>query len=156
MIQEEELVAAIEDFDGKLGLAVRTDDGRPFVHNADATFEPASIIKLIPFIAAFERLDLEKRITVPKALKAGGWGVLQFLTDGVELSLRDLATLMMIISDNVATDLVLCELSPTDIQETIETLGLSSTRMESGFGTSFQPETFSGKNVTRSPICSGR
>jgi len=137
----------IASFPGEIGLAVRSDDGKEFFHQADAPWEPASVVKLLFLCAAYDTLDLDRRVTITKIEKAAGWGVLQFLKDSPTLSLRDLATLMIVISDNVATDLILSHLPPETVDELIRSRGLVGTSVRGGFRTSFQPLAFSGKNI---------
>jgi hypothetical protein len=64
-----------------------------------------------------------------KAARYGGSGVLNELTDGLRLSLRDAVTLMMELSDNTATNMVLDRLTTDAVNERMESLGLKQTRI---------------------------
>lgn len=80
--------------------------------DADHPVSAASVIKIV-FAVAFARavhagqLDPRARVEVPGELRLGGSGTAGF-ADAPLVSLRDLALLMMTVSDNAATD-VLCE-----------------------------------------------
>src|SRR5262245_8553142 len=78
--------------------------------DADAVMDTMSVIK-IPLLLELLRqaeeglVDLDERIVLDTRHKRFGTGVLQLLDDGLALSLRDAATLMIVQSDNTATDL---------------------------------------------------
>ena len=81
-------------------------------HNPAGIFSSASTIKLPLLIEAFRRFD--KGCAAPEKMLAignhvGGSGVLQALSIE-EMSFRDLLSLMIIVSDNTATNLVIDEL----------------------------------------------
>ncbi|XSS47307.1 serine hydrolase [Propionibacteriaceae bacterium Y2011] len=57
-----------------------------------------------------------------------GSGVCQHLDPGLSLTLGDLATLMIMVSDNWATDLVIAQIGKTAVADTARRLGLDSTR----------------------------
>src|ERR1700744_5956602 len=77
---------------------------------ADTPGSAASVIKIV-FAVAFARavadgrLDPRERVEVPAELRLGGSGTAGF-ADPPLVSLRDLARLMMTVSDNAATDLI--------------------------------------------------
>ncbi|HXM33965.1 MAG TPA: serine hydrolase, partial [Pyrinomonadaceae bacterium] len=59
----------------------------------------------------------------------GGSGVLPELADGLRLTLRDSVNLMMVISDNTATNLVLDYLSTDAVNARMDTLGFKQIRI---------------------------
>ncbi|MEF2526915.1 MULTISPECIES: serine hydrolase [Streptomyces] len=103
------------------------DTGAEFAHAADTPVVLASVFK-IPIALEYARqaasgeLDPARRHTVTAAYRAGGSG-----TDGcahdVEMSARDLAFMMMTISDNAATDLLLDIVGPDRVRTTLDGLG---------------------------------
>ncbi len=103
------------------------DTGAEFGHGADAQVVLASVFK-IPIALEYARqvaageLDPARRHTVTSAHRAGGSS-----TDGcahdVEMSARDLAFMMMTISDNAATDLLLDIVGPDRVRATLDELG---------------------------------
>jgi Beta-lactamase enzyme family len=94
------------------------------------------LIKL-PILAAFwetveaGRLDPRERVTVSaEALRVEGTGVLKALAPGLQPTWSDLATLMITVSDNVATNLIIDRLGMGPIQSWIDKAGLGETRIE--------------------------
>ena len=86
-----------------------TGAGLEIAFNADAMMDTMSVIK-IPLLVTLYRqaeagqLDLGSTRVLETRFKRFGTGVLQYMDDGMVFSLRDAATLMIIESDNTATD----------------------------------------------------
>jgi hypothetical protein len=77
------------------------------------------------------RLDPDKRVSVPaEALRVAGTGVLKALAPGLKPTWSDLAMLMITVSDNVATILIIDRLGTETIQAWIDKAGLAETRLE--------------------------
>lgn len=97
----------------RFGLAARhLDTGEELALNADSVFPTASVIKLAVLVELFRQaengaLPLERPIEVRAGDRMGGSGVLRELAPGLRLTVRDLATLMIIVSDNMATKILL-------------------------------------------------
>jgi beta-lactamase class A len=81
--------------------------------HADTPFASASVIKipvLVAFLCAVERGDLSLDQTVEMDLNTPEWtqeegsGILTHLTSRIALNLRDMALLMITLSDNLATN----------------------------------------------------
>jgi beta-lactamase class A len=98
--------------------------------NADRPFQLASMFKVPVLVAALRRVDtgdlaLGMRYAVQRDHKLIGSGVLSYLDDGLAPTLRDLLTLMIIISDNTATDMVLDVLGgPAAVDAVLQALGI--------------------------------
>ncbi|HUU42538.1 MAG TPA: serine hydrolase, partial [Planctomycetota bacterium] len=148
MNPEETLRRRIDDFDGEIRLMVRTFDGREFRHGADVVTDPASVIKLAYLHEAFHTLDLAERVTIAHDPKASGWGMLRRLTGEVTLCLLDVVTLMIICSDNLATDFVLARLDREAMNDRLKSLGLRHTWAWNGFGSSCEPSRSERENET--------
>ena len=71
-----------------------------------------------------------------------GSGILRYLSKGIKFPILDVATLMMIISDNVATNMLIYFLGIDKINETIQNVGCSDTKLYSLFK-SVENEVFS-------------
>jgi beta-lactamase class A len=120
---------------GIVGLAAtQLATGRHIGHREDELFPTASVIKLPLLVTLYEdaiagRIDLSERVVYRERTKVAGSGVLQYLDDGLDPTLRDLSVLMMSVSDNTATDLLFDRVGKTRIEATMDRLGLSSTRV---------------------------
>lgn len=105
------------------------DSGERFRQRGDESFKAASTIKTL-ILATMARaidagtLDLDARIALPAGRKVGGSGVLNWLTTGIELPLRDYAWLMIAISDNSASNVCIDSVGMAAVQETADVLGL--------------------------------
>ena len=119
---------------GIIGVsATQLATGRHIGYREHELFPTASVIKLPLLVALHEdaisgRIDLAERVTYRTATKVAGSGVLQYLDDGLGPTLRDLAVLMMSVSDNTATDLLFERVGKTRIDAAMDRLGLSSIR----------------------------
>jgi beta-lactamase class A len=132
---DEALARLLAPGTGVVALAARhVESGREWRQRDHVTFPAASLIKL-PILAAFwdaaakGRLDPAARVTVgPDAVTAGS-GVLRTLAPGLRPTWADLATLMIVVSDNVATNLLLDRLGLEPVQAWIDAAGLGDTRL---------------------------
>lgn len=128
--QLEEKVSAFRGIAGVSLLDVAT--GERVQINGDEQFPTASTIK-IHLLAALEqlhferKLDLDERVVITPDLIVPGSGVLTYLDDEVELSWRDVANLMIIVSDNTATNMVIDLLGYDRMAEFMNKWGLERT-----------------------------
>jgi beta-lactamase class A len=126
---------AIASFDGVVGLAARNlETGEEIAVNADARFPTASTIKTAVMLEAWHQaaggmLSLDQRLTLRDADKVGGSGVLNGLSDGLELRVRDLIHLMIVLSDNTATNMLVNRLGTSRIDERLVSYGLTQTKI---------------------------
>lgn len=127
----ESLGRRIAGFHGVAGAAVLDlDSGDQVSVNAHVSFPAASTIK-VHILAALHQLgaqgglDLNERVAVTE--RVAGSPVLGCLEDHVELSWRDLANLMIIVSDNTATNLIIEKIGFQRMEEFARSWGLSST-----------------------------
>jgi len=113
--------------------ATQLATGRHLGYREDEIFPTASVIKLPLLVALYEdaiagRIDLGERVVYRDETKVAGSGVLQYLDDGLDPTLRDLSVLMMSVSDNTATDLLFDRVGKARIEATMDRLGLPSIR----------------------------
>jgi beta-lactamase class A len=142
--------ALTRDFRGTIVLyAKNLDTGREFGRGADQRVRTASTIKL-PILCALESLIAAGKVRWDERLrmnaddKVSGSGVLADLEDGTELSIRNLATLMIVVSDNTATNLLLDRITADAVNDHLDTLGLTGTRSlrkVRGDGANLKPPT---------------
>lgn len=96
----------------RVGLVLSLDGRVLFGHRAEERFVSASVVKIAIMLETFRaveagRLALDQPIEVTADRMAKGSGVLHWLAPGYTLRLRDLLYLMMAISDNTATNLLI-------------------------------------------------
>lgn len=122
---------------GVLGYSVMNlDTGERLSLRGDETFPTASLIK-VPILvalydlAAHEQLSLDGPLTVLKIDQVPGSGVLQFMKPGMVLTVNDAANLMIILSDNTATNLLLDRIAIRRVWDKMEALGLPHTKVHS-------------------------
>jgi beta-lactamase class A len=109
------LDSAVARFPGKAGVWVKhLTTGEEAGARADDLFNSASVIKLPVLVLAMQMVDqgqlsLDDRITVTAADVRGGSGVLRLFDAGLQPTLRDLLTQMVVTSDNTATDIAIAK-----------------------------------------------
>jgi len=127
--------AEINPFKGKVSLfAKNLDTGLTYSFNGDERVRTASTIKVAVMIEAFSRVSEGRakwtdELVLTKAARYGGSGVLPELADGLRLTLRDCVNLMMVVSDNTATNMVLDYLTTDAVNARMNTLGFKDTRL---------------------------
>ncbi|MGH9331751.1 MAG: serine hydrolase [Vicinamibacterales bacterium] len=129
-----QLEAMAAGVDGVVGYAVvDLTSGDRFERHATASFPTASTIKLAILYELFKQAD-EGRVTLDdvkpldKRHVVGGAGTLQQLT-APALSLRDHAILMILQSDNTATNVVIGAVDMDAITSRMAALGLGATKL---------------------------
>jgi beta-lactamase class A len=124
----------VATFKGKVFLfAKNLDSGATYSFNGDEKVRTASTIKTAIMVEAFARVAEGKakwsdELVLTTAKKVSGSGILQELSDGLKLMLRDGVNLMMVVSDNTATNLVLDVLTTDAVNARMDSLGLKNTR----------------------------
>src|SRR5262252_7116111 len=127
--------AEIAPFKGKVFLFARNlDTGETYSFNGDERVRTASTIKIAVMIEAFARVSEGKakwtdELVLTPAARYGGSGILPELSDGLRLTLRDCVRLMMTLSDNTATNMVLDYLTTDAVNDRMDALGFKRTRI---------------------------
>lgn len=120
----------------RVSMAVESlsDSSMRFYHRADELVPSASVIKVPIMIAAMTaahegKLDLEEIHILTDSEKVGGDGVLKTYSNRSRISYADLIRLMITISDNTATNILISDLSREAINIRMQSLGLSQSRL---------------------------
>jgi len=127
--------AEIAPFKGKVYLfAKNLDTGQEYSFNGDERVKTASTIKIAVMIEAFARVAEGRakwtdELVLTKAARYSGSGILPELGDGLRLTLRDCVNLMMLISDNTATNMVLDYLTTDAVNARMDSIGIKQTRI---------------------------
>ncbi|MGH2450826.1 MAG: serine hydrolase [Candidatus Limnocylindria bacterium] len=118
---------------GRAGLTAYGADGRPlFEHDADAALPAASVIK-VPLVMALHAdaaaglLDLGEELEV--GARVDGSGLLRHLAGPRTLSIRDLATLAVAVSDNTATNRLVERIGMERVNARLDEWGCPRTRL---------------------------
>ena len=133
---EDQLQGLIANFPGIAGVAVKTlDAGLTLAINADEIFPTASTIKIHVLTQLLVRaeageIDLQERLTIQPESHVLGSGVLAYLNGPTELTLLDIAILMIITSDNTATNLCIDAAGLDATNELLRGLGLTATKLQ--------------------------
>jgi len=115
---------------GVAALHLRT--GAALARNADERFPSASVIKLSILVELFAQVDagratLEEQRTLAESDKVEGSGVLKELRPPIDFTLEDLARLMIVVSDNTASNMLIDRLTTEAINARMQALGLTGT-----------------------------
>ncbi|MGW0801726.1 serine hydrolase [Nonomuraea sp. NPDC002799] len=119
--------------------AADIDSGRAVGHGADEPLPIASMWK-VPLLVEFCRqadaglLDPSSRVTVTAADRVAGPTGISGMLDDVTISLRDLAYLMIVVSDNTSADVLLRQVGRDAVNAMLGTFGLAGTRVAYGAG----------------------
>jgi beta-lactamase class A len=112
--------------------AMNLTTGEDLARNGDRSMPTASVFKLPLLVDVFRQseagdLDLDERVTLRAEDVVMGSGILRDFSPGLQSSLRDLAMMMVIVSDNSATNLLLDRVGgPQRVNATMRDLGLPS------------------------------
>jgi beta-lactamase class A len=119
------------------GIYVKSlETGEEVALNADAVMETMSTIKIPLMIEVCEQIKAGKfaltdKYTYAAADTRGGTGVIRSLAPGAVLTVKDLMTLMVIVSDNTATDVLYRMVGgPPAVNARMDALGLQATRAQ--------------------------
>jgi beta-lactamase class A len=136
---EARIDAIDRDFDGVLGVAIQDlASGRLILRHADEVFPTASVIKIAVLAELFRQdqqaRDGKARLMDPYVADAkdviDGSSMLQGMTPGVtRLTNHDLATFMIGVSDNGATNVLIDRVGLDNVNGLLEGLGLKETRL---------------------------
>ena len=133
-VLDRRLDAIVTPLDGVLGYAaVDLTSGEEIGRLDRQEFPAASTIKLAVLYEVFKqaderKLDLDAATPLDRHHVAGGDGILRALGTPV-LSLRDHAVLMMALSDNTATNVVIEKVTMEAVSARMRSLGLDTIRL---------------------------
>ncbi len=131
---EDQVRDAQAGFERRVGLyAKNLRTGAEFGQGADTRVQTASTIKVAILAGAYAAVaagqaSWEETLTLTDDRKAAGAGVLLEMNDGLRLTLRAAVHLMIVVSDNTATNLVLDWIGADAVNDCLDSLGLESIR----------------------------
>ena len=129
---EERIEAELKSYDGTMGLYIDDLKGNVITRFPDEKFETASTIKVYILAALFDAIEQGKAslhdiLTCEERFWIDGSGILGSLEVGTTLSAKNVATLMIIVSDNIATNMLIDYLGIDNINACIQKLGCKDT-----------------------------
>jgi len=128
---DEKIKAGLGGFQGKAWIyAKNLDTGKDFAMRADEQTRTASTIKLAIMAETFHqvaqgKLKWDDPIELTKDKKQGGSGILSEFSDGTKIDLQTALHLMIVVSDNTATNLVLDKVGTDNVNYFMDSLGLT-------------------------------
>ena len=125
----------LERLGGDTGVYVKNlITGETWQRGADIPVVAASVIKIPVMIEAFRareagELSLEEMHALRDEERMPSCGTLKAMHTGIEMTLLDLVKLMIIVSDNAATNIMINRLGIANVNRTLESLGCEKTRL---------------------------
>jgi beta-lactamase class A len=135
---ESRLKPFIDGFKGKTAIAVKhLETGESYFLHDNVPMPTASLIKFPVMIEAYRQaeektIDLKKMIVLKKEDKVPGSGILTYhFSDGITIPVLDAIHLMIVYSDNTATNLVVDAIGLPATAKTMEKMGYPHTKLHS-------------------------
>ena len=132
---EQQLAALAAAHHGRVAVyAKNLNTGRLVAINADEPVQTASVIKLAILFEAMEQVRAGKahwdeKITLAKGEAVSGSGVLMFFDAPLTITLKDVLSMMVIVSDNTATNLAIDRFGVDAVNARIAWMGLKDTHL---------------------------
>lgn len=126
--------AAIAGFQGTVRLyAKNLDNGQTYGIGESEKVRTASTIKLPIMATVFRavadgRARWDEMLTLREEDKVSGSGVLREFSNGLKLPLRDVVHMMIVVSDNTATNMVIERITADAVNAEMHRYGLAATR----------------------------
>lgn len=108
------------------------ETGEEIAINADESMDTMSVIKIPLMVEVFRQIEAGKfaltdRVTLKESEKRPGTGIIRSLDAGAIMTIKDLITLMIIVSDNTATDMLFDKVGGTEpVNKLMQSYGLNS------------------------------
>lgn len=127
--------AVVDATAGHVSFVIEDSSGQRLEKGADITKKAASLIKIPIMMAAYKqveagRLNLSDRFSIEAENVVGGAGVIPFMDGDTSFALNDLLSLMIIVSDNTATNKVIDILGWDLVNDFCKEQSLTNTKLE--------------------------
>ena len=125
----------IEKVPGNIGFYYKDiHTGKTIGFNEQGKFLAASVIKLPILVETLNQIkdgiiEKDMKINITQEDKVPSCGALTYLHNGIEVTIEDIYTLMIVLSDNTATNILINLLGIENINRTMNNLGLTNTRV---------------------------
>ncbi len=128
---ERQIQSLLQRADGEVGVAIKhLESGQELYVNGETSFPMASVFKipvLVEVLAQVKegKFNLEDEVSIDKKDQHLGSGLLSDLVaPGIKLSVRNLIQLMMMVSDNSATDILLEKVGAENVNNRLASFGI--------------------------------
>ncbi|HEK86473.1 MAG: serine hydrolase [Candidatus Saccharicenans sp.] len=132
-----EIKSVVDSVDGVVGIAIKDlSSGYAFYLNENEVFPQASSIKIAIWLEVLKqveegKLKLDEFLDLKPQDKVGGGPILVFLGNpSLRISIRDLCVLMVVLSDNTATNLLIERVGMEAVNKRLRSLGLTQTKLQ--------------------------
>ena len=135
-MNSEAIIAKLKAVPGNVGFYYKDfTSGETLGYNENEQFEAASVIKLPVYMVIMKlahegKLSLSEKLTCHHADKMPPCGALYFFTDEPVVDIETLCGLMITISDNTATNMLISRLGIDFLNEEFKKIGLEKTHIE--------------------------
>lgn len=141
---QNEIESIIEGHEDNIGVFIGTKDGDIGI-NEDKVYSSASTIKVPILIEGLRQAEqgvfnLDEKTTVRSSDITAGGGIIRHLSDNQILSFRDLMYLMIILSDNTATNMVIDRVGMDAVNEVCKDMGCEDTKLQRKMLESVKPK----------------
>ena len=133
ILMKEKVLAMLRDIPGKIGFYYKNlTTGEEWELNSAVPLMAASVIKIPVLTEVFAQLeaknaDKSEIYEIKSEDKLPSCGALNYMHTGLAVTLQDLYTLMIILSDNTATNLLIKKFGIENINRRMRSLGLEKT-----------------------------
>lgn len=130
-----QLTNKLSSLEGNVGLYVKfINTNQEYKYNENTQFWAASVIKIPIALTLFKKYENEpsklmERIEIDKENNVEGSGITKLLDKGILFSYKDLATLMLVLSDNTATNQLIDLVGTETVEEYMKDIGLLNTTL---------------------------
>lgn len=132
---KEKVYSMLREYKGNIAVVIKNlNTDSSIIINEEEIFPSASTIKLLIISALMKEINngligIEDEITLLNKYKCGGDGILKELNEGNSFTIREIATLMIILSDNTATNILIDLLGMDKINAMAKELNLKNTQL---------------------------
>ena len=140
MIASTDIDDIVNQYPGRIGLFVEYLETREvYENNSRGLFPTASVCKIPVMVELFRQvtsgqISLNDRYHIDDSISTHGTGILKLMNEPVEMTAMDYCRLMITVSDNMATDVLINVLGLESINSTMGIMGLPNTRVNMTMG----------------------
>lgn len=133
----EDIIRTAEQSGGVVGVTLIAPNGERFSYNGDRRFVAASTVKIPLMLEIYREIEQGERSLDDKyvlrdedrAVGGGHSGVIGYLSDGMVFTLNDLIYLMISISDNTATNVLIDMAGMDRVNATMQSIGMANSTL---------------------------